>query len=385
MRDCIGIHPDPRNSAFKCRLCREAILRPAEAPAPAVPDPCKHLGGAARLAMCQEAGQVGMAPLRRCAVHGECSPDRVLSGVASCLTCQERESAAPSRVAPLGLKGQASPWEGSAVKKSWHYRATAVLPHLDTVDLLHVLVDLLRLQTDPPYIMVIDTGSPDPACRRLEAMRADDLEVHYLKGHGYCHASEPVSIALDLGLNAANTEYLFLTHTDCFPMRRDAVSWLVGQCTAACPVVGWEMSERAWATKEWEGMVSHTFTALHAPTMRRVGATWNLQRGRELLGYDRFLNLGGWPDTETGFGAVLRGAGIKPKLLGRDLNYVRQKTEWWDHARSITGTRVYGQSATAETATAANRCEEAYREALARVQRWRADDLAARKQVASRA
>ncbi|MCA9046463.1 MAG: hypothetical protein KDA69_19205, partial [Planctomycetaceae bacterium] len=40
------------------------------------------------------------------------------------------------------------PWEGNAQKKPWHYRVTAVIPVIDTVDLLEMAVELLRLQTE---------------------------------------------------------------------------------------------------------------------------------------------------------------------------------------------------------------------------------------------
>ena len=299
------IHPDPRATAHSCRICREAITA-AAAPTPVHREPCRHQGAEVRQVGCQGCnGTVRLKVLRR-AVHAECTPATAVRGVSCCLSCPDWTPRTVSRVVPqCGGKTNAR-WQGVAEKKSWQYRVTAVLPHLETPDLLAVLVQLLRLQTDQPYILVIDTGSSESVCNQLELIRADDVEVHYLRSHGYCHPSEPVCAALDLGLALANTDLIFHTHTDCFPTKRTSVEWLAGQCSSSCPVVGWEMSERSWATTEWIGMVSHTFTMLHAPTLRKIGASWNLQRGRELFGYDRFLSLGGWPDTETAFGAVVR-------------------------------------------------------------------------------
>jgi len=79
---------------------------------------------------------------------------------------------------------------------------------------------------------------------------------------------------------------------------------------------------------------------LHAATIRNSGASWHLQRGRDALGIEDYVARG-WPDTETGFGECLKAARITPKLLGEEYNYKRQTTEWWDHARSLTGTRIY--------------------------------------------
>ena len=280
-----------------------------------------------------------------------------------------------SLVAPLGTKDAPRLWEGRAAKKPWHYRVTAILPHLNTPEYLVALVDLLRLQSERPYVVVVDTGSSPAVCAELEKMRADDLEVHFIKSNGYVHSSAPVCVALDLGFAVANTESIFLTHCDCFPMRQDALEWLAGQCDADCPIVGWEMSDRSWLTDQWKGMVSHTFTMVHAETIRRIGATWNMHRAAEIMRRRKAECVGespvyGWPDTETAFNMVLREHGIVPKLLGPELNYVRQTTDWWDHARSYPSQKLYGGGDALEYAPVA--LDDAKR----RVAEWRGESTA---------
>lgn len=374
MRPCSAIHPDPAATAGRCRVCHLSLAGHVW---PAPPrGPCRHRGGEVRQVQCQScAGKVRLKVLS-CAMHGECTVSKPAAGLACCEACPDHRPPAWSHVAPLGTRDLAQAWEGRAGRKPWAYHSTAILPHLDTPDLLPLAVELLRLQTEPPYIVVIDTGSPPEVCERLEDLRGDDLEIHYVRAGGYTHSSEPVCVALDLGFARVNTEYAFLSHTDCFPVRRDLLAWLRGQCGAECPVVGWEMSERSWATDLWRGMVSHTCTMLHAPTMRRIGAGWHMQTGRDLLGYARSLNMGGWPDTETTFGLILQRHGITPLLLGGEVNYQRQTTEWWDHARSITGRRAYLAAGSEDLARVEAWTAEAVASAEGRIRSWRAEEAA---------
>jgi hypothetical protein len=269
-------------------------------------------------------------------------------------------------VSPIGTQLHVA---GVGRKKPWEYPSTAIIPHLNTPDYLRVLIDLLRLQTLPPYIVVVDTGSPFSVCDELEQLRSEDVEIHFVRAGAYSHTSEPVCVALDLGFARANTPLIFLTHTDCFPLKKNALEWLGGQCNEAVPVVGWEMSERSWITEDWKGMVSHTFTMLHAATMRRIGATWHMGRARDQLGVPAGYRNDGWPDTETAFAYCLRAAGVRVQLLGREVNYQRQITEWWDHGRSLTGTKLYSKGTSQGDATAAY-AGDALADAKARALVW---------------
>jgi hypothetical protein len=304
-----------------------------------------------------------------CSRHGSCTPVKKAPGTACCADCADYEPDTYSLVAPLGTRDQSLRWEGRSPRRPWQYRVTCILPHLGALDLLETCVGLLRCQTEPVYLVVVDTGSPPALCQDLEKLRDVDLEIHYVRGNGYTHSSEPVAVALDLGMARVNTEYIFLTHEDVFLKRRDTVSWLVGQCSAECPAVGWEMSPRPAAAGQWRGMVSHTCTVLHAPTMRRIGASWHMQRGRDLLGLGADYRANGWPDTETALNLVLRAQGVVPKLLGPEPNYTRHQTDHFDHARSLPGQRIYSPGS-AFHRVAESYGSQALAEARQRLQKW---------------
>jgi hypothetical protein len=239
-----------------------------------------------------------------------------------------------------------SGWQGTIEKKPWHYRVTAAIPHLDTIEPLRVCIECLRSQTERPYIMVIDTGSSRQVRDELEAMRAEDVEISFIARHAYRHASEPVTSALDVAQAICTTEFIFHTHSDCFLRRHNFLEYLTNTCSARNPVVGYRMSPRDWATDRWEWMVSHTTTMLHMPTMNRIGAQWSMRRMHEEYGYPYELEskCGGWPDTETGFNHILRDNGIAPLFIGFDRNHQREVDHNRDHVRSYAGSSIYSEN-----------------------------------------
>lgn len=342
---------------------------------------CGHLGGpTGRQAKCLGCGQHGrMSDVLACALHGECSGYLHMEGVRSCQGCNDntarpRPKAKPaySLVAPLGARdaGALSFLGIPGKKRPWSYPATVALPHLDTLEYLQACVDLIRLQADPPYILVLDTGSPPEVCARLEELRADDLEVHYIRGHGYIHSSQPVCVALDLAFALCRTERLVLMHTDVFLRRRDALKWLLAQVTDETPVVGYQMSPRPDAKGEWARITSHAFTGCWMPAMRRHGVSWSMERWYGRFGRPEHTTMG-WPDTESPFLLSLDDAGIVPKLLGPEPNYERHQTEWIDHARSIAGIRVATPAADLLRRKIEDYAGQALAEARERAVRWR--------------
>lgn len=246
-----------------------------------------------------------------------------------------------TELAPLN---KSASYSGTVRPKPWEYRVTATLAHLETPDSLAVVIDLLRAQTERPYIQVVDTGSTPETCAKLERLRAPDCEIHYIRGHAWRHGSSVIAAACDLAMVTCRTEYLFLTQTDVFLRRPDFLADMVRLCERH-PVVGYEMSPRDWETDRWEGMVGHTATTLHMPTMRRIGATWDMQRGAEChkLGYDTGKH--GWPDTETTFNAVLSEHGIAPHFIGHDENGTDYVDGNLRHCRSYGVMTVYGGGA----------------------------------------
>jgi hypothetical protein len=330
-----------------CRVCwlyhHDPAYRRLWGGAPLGPNrdlPCVHLGApTGETAGCPTcAGRVELK-LFACAVHGRCTRGKAAPDVPLC-PCPDHEPDTFRRVAPLGTADLPCRWEGRSPRRPWHWRVSAVVPHLDTVEPLRACLDLLRLQTEPPYLLVVDTGSPPAVCAELEGLRAPDCEVHFVRGHGYIHSSGPVTVAMDLGQALCRTEFMYATHTDVFLKRRDYLAWLLAQCSAGCPAVGYEMSPRSWATDQWRGMVSHTASMFHVPTLRRLGVTWNMEHSYELAGWVG-KPAQGWPDTETGMNLVLRRAGVSPKLIGPETNYALHEDANLVHVRSYPGTKAY--------------------------------------------
>jgi hypothetical protein len=252
-------------------------------------------------------------------------------------------------------------------RKPWDYPITVVIPHLGPVEALDVVLALFQLQTVIPYILVIDTGSPWEQLDALEKLRAPNVEVHYIRSHGYQHSSSPVSAALDLGFDLCRTEFLFLTHNDVFLRSRKVISWYMEFCNVQNPVIGYEMSPRE-LTQEWRGCVSHTATMLHVPTLREIGITWSFESYWQNLGYRPAVRHG-FPDTEQPFNLWLKKAGIKPTLIGHETNFRRYVDEFVDHARSHTGLDLYapGQDLQKQAQSAYNL---AVLDARQRLERW---------------
>lgn len=212
------------------------------------------------------------------------------------------------------------PWEGALDRKPWEHWVTAAIVHLDTPDLLEAVVATLRAQTERPYIIVVDVGSLDRHRPSLERLRreSDDLEVHYLNPLGWQYTSQPVTTAMDLAMALCQTEYLYATHTDVFLKRPDYLRWLVSLCGCRTPAVGYQMSPRPWArphSELWRRIVSHTATLYHMPTLRRIGARWDLLGSIERLGVRLGETNNGWPDTEVGVSLALHEAGIGERWL----------------------------------------------------------------------
>ena len=280
---------------------------------------------------------------------------------------RREETAAAAAVTPLACRGRERPWEGAAARKPWQYQVTAAIPHLQTPETLPVLLELLALQTVRPYVLVIDTGSSPAVVRALERLRRPDVEVHYLRAHGYRHSSAPVTTAMDTAFALCRTRFLFCTHSDVFPRRRGLLEWLLGLCREDQPVVGYEMSPRP-GTNGWRNVVSHTCTMLHMPTMRRVGAAWSFERYWE-SGEAR-PQRDGFPDTEQPFDHCLRRAGVYPYLIGHDANHARTVDENIDHVRSLSCLSLYNPRGALYRACRTN-LVRALRDAEARARAWR--------------
>jgi len=265
------------------------------------------------------------------------------------------------------------PWQGGCAKKPWEYRVTAVVPVIDTADSLELCVEILRMQTERPFIMVVDTGSQGEDLERIMEMHSEDLEVHYIRHNGTLHPSDPVSVAMDMAQSLCRTEYMFCTHSDAFLMRMDFLEWMLSMCggedDGLCPAVGYEMSPRQH--DDWRGMVSHTATMFHVPTLDRIGFGWSMRRLASICGLQDqspHPERPNWPDTEILGNMILREHGVKVKLIGKEENFTRNTDHNIDHARSISLGNLYAP----EYRRASKEWfEEAKQDARRRISEWK--------------
>ena len=250
---------------------------------------------------------------------------------------------APQRVGNILRPGE--PWRGSAAKNPWSYEINVVIPHLDTPGPLEVAVELWRAQTVRPFITIIDTGSLSEHHDRINALEADDVEIHWLRGRGWRHSSQLVSVAQDVALATCRSRYQFCTHSDVFPMGVDVLEWFRDRCSAQKPLVGYEISPRdhvppGWLRDNWRGLLGHTATMMHVDTIRRLGINWDYERALACfpeLSRDNPRDF----DTEVGFGLHVKAAGIVPTIVGHDVNERRQTDHLIDHVRSHASSKAF--------------------------------------------
>jgi|APGre2960657373_1045057.scaffolds.fasta_scaffold01317_2 hypothetical protein len=237
------------------------------------------------------------------------------------------------------------PWEGSVVRKPWEYTITAAIPVLDTFDQVEICVELLRLQTVRPFIVIIDTGSTQDELDKIVSLRADDVEVHSLRLNGAMHPSDFPAIAMDLAFSLCRTKNLYATHADVFVRRRDFLEHLISLCDQSSPVVGYEISPRSH--EDWKGMVSHTATMYHMETMDKIGFGWSLRRLCNQFGISNYKpdpRRPGWPDTELLGNYIMRQNEITARLIGSEQNFERTLDLNIDHFRSFTSGKLYSHS-----------------------------------------
>lgn len=255
--------------------------------------------------------------------------------------------------------------------KPWKYQITAAIPVIDHPDLLSIVITLLRLQTERPYILVIDTGSTPENFEQIAAMRAADVEIHTIHAHGWRHPSEPVATAMDLATLLCQTPYFFTTHIDCFLVRRDVLAEML-QLAARYKAVGYQLTERP--DPEWQYALGHTCTMFEMATVDRIGMQWSLRRYH--IQTDRSWGnapeTGGWPDTESLFNRQLRAAGIKPYLFGTERNFLRTQDGTIDHCRSVPSAALYRHPYRDRMA---DQLQDAVTQARARIAKWMMEPL----------
>jgi len=275
-------------------------------------------------------------------------------------------------LAPLRNKdAKDKPWEGNCKKKPWEYNITAAIPVLDTYDSLELCIKLLQLQTEKPYIIIIDTGSNEENLNKILDLHSENIEIHCIRQNGVLHPSDPVSMSMDLAQSLCRTKYLFATHSDVFLKRRDFLSDILNICgdeEGFYPIVGYEISPRQH--DDWHGMVSHTATIYHVPTLDKIGFGWSMRRLAHICDLENQAphpDRPNWPDTEILGNIILRENKINIKLIGHEENFKRNVDDNIDHVRSLTIGMLY--SPTYEKASK-TWFEEAKKQAKNRILEW---------------
>jgi hypothetical protein len=253
-------------------------------------------------------------------------------------------------------------------RKPWDFDCEVSIPHYESLDTLPTVIALLRMQTVRPYIVIIDTGSSVETMMKLEQMRADDLEIHYLRFNGVKHISDFPAAACDLAFSIARNNVVVTMHTDVFLRKRTSLEELLRGLEIS-PAVGFQMTPRD--RPEWETTVAHTFAAFWMPTMDAIGAGWALRRACNLTLGDATHDINGtWGnmlDTETCLSMVLRDNGIAPHFIGTEQNFEQTIHPLCRHVRTLTGSRIYCQR---EAKAAEARLIEAMAEARQNLKEW---------------
>lgn len=260
------------------------------------------------------------------------------------------------------------PWEGNCKKKPWEYRVTVAIPVLDTYEQLELCLQLLKMQTEKPYLIIIDTGSCPEQYEKIEKLRDEDVEVHAIRLNGVLHPSDFPAMAMDLAFTLCRTNYLFATHADCYLRRQDFLEYLTTVCPKESSVVGYEISPRCHG--DWRGMVSHTATMYYMPAMDRIGFGWSMRRlcnYYNIQDYRPTISRPQWPDTEILGNYILRSYKIKPFLIGSEQNYERKIDDNIDHFRSFTSGKLYSPD---YYEMAQQWYQDAKKEALERLRSW---------------
>lgn len=267
-----------------------------------------------------------------------------------------------------GVDSSKKPWEGRCTPRPWDFPLTLAIPVIGFPDLVGQCLACWGLQTVKPYVILVDTGSSAGDLERIRGFQCDWVDVHSLRFNGRLHPSEYPAIAMDLVFSCCQTDILVSTHQDVFPCRRDLLNDMIVSVTENTPVVGYEMSPREGF--EWRGMVSHTLTAFHMPSMHRVGAGWSLERLRHRHGHPHYtptVPQVGWPDTEILINEILRESGISPTLIGQEANYQRFRDLNIDHFRSYVSSGLW---CPAYHAIAREWYLDAVRDGVARCKEW---------------
>lgn len=264
---------------------------------------------------------------------------------------------------PAGLAN----FQGTCARKPWDYPITAVIPCLDHAEETALCVELLRLQTIRPYIMLVDTGSEQHQFADLCRLRAEDLEIHTIRSNGTPHPCDIIAAALDLCFSLADTPYIYTTHQDVFLRSRYFLEYLYTNIPGMA-VLGYRLSPRN--NIQWQKMFGHTATLFDLAKWDEIGATWTLRRASRQQGCNHKMPPPGelwYIDTEHAANTSIIASGHKIGFCGTEENLQRTVDDNIDHCRSLICTSLYAPE---YHARALIWTELAKQEARARIRSW---------------
>lgn len=237
---------------------------------------------------------------------------------------------------------RANPWSSANPKTSTPPTTTIIIPTATSSPTLRSVLATHRRQTEPHETIVIDTSANHVQYPDYIADFTTNKAPRYCYIPPKPHAAlcSVITEAIDAAIAIATTEWIFLTHDDVWLKRCTFLAELVTQgMFLSKSVIGYEMSPRDHVTTEWRGMVSHTATLLHRPTMVSIGARWNLTDATDKTAPAE--RRPGWPDTETNFGRILKQREIAPHWIGHETNEPHFEDDNLVHRRSLTSHRTH--------------------------------------------
>lgn len=227
------------------------------------------------------------------------------------------------------------PWEGESCVKPRNFRSTVCIPCRDTPEQVFTAVKMWRMQTVPPFIMVIDTGSKPENLLNFKSIAGDDLEVHHLSPNGMNHPSDLPAVACDLAVSMCRTRHLILTHSDVFPRRQDLVERLIDYPE---PVVGYGLSgPRPYPVGEkW---VDHCLLRLDLGKIGDKDLCFSQRRICQIKKIPHGEVRNWMPDTTIMFNTCLDRQNIEVRLIGRDRLHEDYFDDNISHVKNLTNSQ----------------------------------------------
>lgn len=250
----------------------------------------------------------------------------------------------PTRPCPIVIAPRrneattAKPWEGS---RPWdNSQVTAIIPVLERSEMLDMVMESLLLQTQPPLIYLVDTGSIETTAALQSLRQSNTVEVLSVRLQGWIHPSEPVAAALDAAWPCVHTPFAFLCHDDTIFKDRQLLEKMTA-LTRLHAAVGYQITERPYP--EWKTELGHSCTMLDVAIMDRIGMRWNMRAYSHATGKPLDPSVCGPndPDTEREMNRLLHLHGIVPFFIGAEQNHRRTNDAMMDHCRSLTSGILY--------------------------------------------